>query len=60
MKAEHATYGTHEHFSERVQELKKVLERLHKHGSAVQSHWDNLNSIVQEMENTLAKLASAD
>jgi len=60
VKPDNAKYGTHEDFSERVRELKKVLDRLHKHGSAVKPHRDNLHSIVQEMENTLAKLAPAD
>lgn len=60
MKREGNDYGTQEHFSERVNELRKVLKSLVKHGSVVDPQRDNLLGIVNDMEEAIKKMSPAE
>ncbi|ADD67896.1 hypothetical protein Dacet_1124 [Denitrovibrio acetiphilus DSM 12809] len=59
MKPDNAVYGTSEHLSERVEELKEVLKRLHKHGSLLDKQKHKLADVVDSMEEMLDKQLSS-
>jgi len=60
MVSDNKTNDSLDHFSERVSELKKVIERMQKHGPLLEKQRERLRDIVCDMEGVLSKQTSSD
>jgi chaperonin cofactor prefoldin len=55
VEPENTVYGTSDHLSERVEELKEVLKRLQKHGPLLEKQKHKLMDVVDSLEDMLNK-----
>lgn len=60
MKPDNSVYSSREHISERIDELRNVLERLRKHGSDTDAQRYRLNMIILGMQDMLDKKLPSD
>jgi hypothetical protein len=60
MKQVKADDGSHERLNERVEELKSVIEKLHKHGDMIKHQREKLATVVCGMEKMLTAYMPAE